>query len=169
MKCAFTIAPVLGTILLISSYSQGEQPNATSPETASSENIEQLLTNLGAEWSKVNLSHDTSALERILAPDLVYIADDPGHVNDGTMLSKQELIAFDEKDSNKYSTAENRNVKVRVYGNDFAVSTGDYHVTGFDQNGKEFDRIARFTNVWVRRNGSWQVVAGHNTWLPTKQ
>lgn len=136
MKRVFAIATVFVAMLFMSACSQGGQSNASSPETASSENIEQVLTNLCAEWANVALSRDTSVLERILAPDLVYIADDPEQLSDGTILSKQDLIAYDENNSYKHSTAENRNVKFRVYGNDFAVGTGDYHVTGSIKTGK---------------------------------
>jgi ketosteroid isomerase-like protein len=108
-----------------------------------------------------------SVFERILAPDFVYILDDPEHLSEGRVLNKQEYIAYEAsvgKNLNKYSTAEGRNLKVRAYGGDTAVSTGEFHVTGFDQKGKKFDRVSRFINVWVEHEGSWQAVVAQNTW-----
>jgi uncharacterized protein DUF4440 len=170
MKWAFT-ASIVCIAMMVSSCSQAKLSNATSPQALPSENIEQTLMNLHAEWGKVPLSGDVSVLERLLAPDFVYIADDPEHLRNGSMMSKQEYIAYEArigKETNTYTSAESRNMKVRVYGRDFAVSTGDFHVAGSDRNGNEFRRISRWMNIWVRRNGAWQAVAAQNTWTPAK-
>ena len=50
-----------------------------------------------------------------------------------------------------------------MYGKNFAISNGDHHEA--DKEGKPFSRKFRFTNVWVRKNGKWKVVAGHESEL----
>ncbi|MEE2612028.1 MAG: nuclear transport factor 2 family protein, partial [Pseudomonadota bacterium] len=56
-------------------------------------------------------------------------------------------------------------LNVRVYGKNFAIGNGDHHEAGEDKDGKPFSWKFRFTNVWVRQNGKWQVVAGHSSLL----
>ena len=55
--------------------------------------------------------------------------------------------------------------KAHVYGKNLAIGNGDHHEAGKDKDGKPFSRKFRFTNVWVRRNGKWQVVRGHASQL----
>ena len=52
-----------------------------------------------------------------------------------------------------------------MYGKNFAISNGDHHEAGKDKEGKPFSKKFRFTNVWVRKNGKWKVVAGHESEL----
>jgi ketosteroid isomerase-like protein len=103
------------------------------------------------------LSKDISLLERIWAPDLSYIEAD------GSVFNKQEGIAAVSKDTDIVTNAVVSNFKVRIYGKDFAVTSGDQAVEGRDKDGKEFRRKGRFTNVWVKQSGAWQCVAGHSS------
>ena len=84
---------------------------------------------------------------------------------DGTVYTKTAFIALYEDDTNTYTKAANIAFKVRVYGKNFALTVGDDHYAGEDKDGKPFTNKGRFTNVWVRRNGRWQVVAGHSSKL----
>jgi len=54
-------------------------------------------------------------------------------------------------------------VKVRPYG-DWAVVTGKTHVAG-RYEGDEIDVTLRFTDVFRRAQGKWQVVASQATLL----
>ena len=133
-----------------------------SPDTArsaapadDSENITKVLTELSIPWGKAPLTKNTDHLKRILADDLAYI------IPDGTVYTKRAFLALYENDTKTYTSAANTAFNVRVYGKNFAVATGDDHYVGKDKDGKPFSNKGRFTNVWVRKNGTWQVVAGH--------
>jgi ketosteroid isomerase-like protein len=52
-----------------------------------------------------------------------------------------------------------RCVSVRVYG-DAAVATGRTRASG-RSHGQDVTVVLRFTDVFVRRGGRWQVVASH--------
>ena len=167
MKRILTVATILLATVLMFACSQSGQFDATTStpptEAVSRESVEEALIALHAEWAKAELSRDTSALDRILAADFLYTRED------GRATNKQEYIAEVQNSTDVLSTAENRNVKLRAYGNEFAVATGDFYVAGTGKDGKDIDGISRWTNVSVKRNGSWQAVAGHNSWLPTKR
>ena len=137
-----------------------------SPDTAHSagpdydvEKIAKELTQLSIPWGKAPLTKDTGHLKRILADDFSYI------IPDGTVYTKKAFLALYENDTNTYTSAANTAFNVRVYGKNFAVTTGDDHYVGKDKDGKPFSNKGRFTNVWVRSNGRWQVVAGHSSKL----
>jgi len=133
-----------------------------SPDTAYSaapdydaEKITKELTQLSIPWGKAPLTRDTDHLKRIWADDFSFIIDD------GTVFDKEGFLAFSEEDPDTYSSSSNTAFNVRVYGKNFAVTTGDMSTAGKDKEGKPFSRTFRFTNVWVRKSGTWQVVAGH--------
>ena len=121
------------------------------------EKITEELTQLSIPWGKVPLTKNTGHLKRIWADDFSYI------MPDGTVYDKRAFLDFD--DNNTYTSSGNTAFKVRVYSKDFAVTTGDMSTAGKDKDGKPFSRKSRFTNVWVRKSGKWQVVAGHASWL----
>jgi ketosteroid isomerase-like protein len=127
-----------------------------------STDIERTLRQLSSEWAKVPLTRDVSLLKRIWAPDFAYVTPD------GSVFGKEKGIADVAKGTAKFSSAENSNLKIRVYGGSAAVVTGDFHVTGRDQDGKPIDARSRFTNVWILQNGAWQCVSGHSSILASK-
>ena len=54
---------------------------------------------------------------------------------------------------------------VRIEGNT-GVVTGINHVKGKDEKGVAFDRQARFTDVFIKRDGRWRVLATQGTTIP---
>jgi ketosteroid isomerase-like protein len=57
-------------------------------------------------------------------------------------------------------------MKISVYG-DSAVLTGVEHLKG-TYKGVFGEGAIRFTNVFVRRDGRWQLVAHQGTWVQKK-
>jgi ketosteroid isomerase-like protein len=53
-------------------------------------------------------------------------------------------------------------MSVRMEGNT-AVVVGVNHVKGRDDKGVAFDRNFRFTDIFVKRDGRWQVLATQGT------
>lgn len=53
-------------------------------------------------------------------------------------------------------------LRVRIEGNT-AVVTGVNSSKGRDEKGLPFDRRSRFTDVFVKRDGRWQVLATQGT------
>jgi ketosteroid isomerase-like protein len=160
MKTLLVLITIIALTCFVTSCSSNEPPPAAAPSAASSggeENVEQVLAKLSDEWGQVPLKKDASPLERIWAPDYSYIEAD------GSVINKQEGIAAVSKNTDTHTSAVVSNFKVRVFGKDFAVASGDYTDEGRDKSGKEFRRKSRFTNVWAKQNGAWQCVAGHSS------
>ncbi len=141
------------SITLSGCVSTGPTQSAVSADEA--EKITEELTQLSSPWGKASLTKDTAHLKRIWADDFSYIGAD------GTVYDEKANLALYEDDPNTYTSAANTAFNVRVFSKNFAVTDGDNYVLGKDKDGKPFSKKWRFTNVWVRENGKWKVVAGH--------
>ena len=135
------------------------RPTQSAVSAEEAEKITEVLKKLNYPWSQVSITKDMAHLERIWSDDFSYI------MPDGTVFDKKAGFAFFEDSTDTYTSAVTAPFKVRVYGKNFVVANGDYHGAGKDKDGKPFSRKFRFTNVWVRQNGKWQVVAGHSSQL----
>ena len=86
------------------------------------------------------------------------------------MNDKEAALADFEGNTDTVTSGVISDYKVRVYGKNFAVVAGDYHVAGKDKDGKPFSRKFRWTGVWVRKQMStgerkWQCVSEHGSKL----
>ena len=142
---------------LVFALTPGLSPDAahSAAPADEAEKVKKVITQLSNQWGQVFINRDLPFLERIWADDFSYIG------SDGTVYDKKAGLAFFADNPDTYTRAVNTSFKVRVYGNNFAVAAGADHLEGKDKEGKPFSRRNRFTNVWVRKNGTWQVVAGH--------
>lgn len=80
-------------------------------------------------------------------------------VEDGSTFSKSGYIAHNGDSTVHVEVTEMSGQNVRMHGNT-AIVTGAYHEKGVS-DGKPYEYRDRFTDVWMNRNGSWQVVASH--------
>ena len=103
---------------------------------------------------KAFLDADVSALERVLTPDFTLT------LSNGEVSTRADEI--NELQSNKvhYDVFENYDMLARLYGNDTAVVLGKTRVKG-TADGKAFDRVVQFTDTLIKRDGRWQLAAGH--------
>jgi hypothetical protein len=106
------------------------------------------------------LQSDVTALDRLLADDLVYI-----HSN-AQVDSKQAFIESLRSGAVKYLSMKRSDVRVRTFGC-VAVITGlanyDVHF-----NGKDISVDLRFHSVWARRDGRLQFISWQSTRTPAK-
>ena len=59
-----------------------------------------------------------------------------------------------------YDVFENYDMIVRLYGDNTAVVLGKTRVKGTAE-GKPLDRVVQFTDTLIKRDGRWQLAAGH--------
>lgn len=77
-------------------------------------------------------------------------------------MNKKELDAFFESKKFQYLSAEFDDLTIQSYGSDFAIAK--YRdLSTFRMNGETVSNPRRFTNVWVRRDGRWVIVAEHSS------
>jgi len=103
---------------------------------------------------------DVEALDRIYADDILVTApvgicvDKPAVMDEVRRASAQAVVGrYDKED-----------LKVRGFG-DTVVSS--YRMTAWATvEGQEIKRSLCITNVWMKRNSHWQIVARHTASLP---
>ena len=101
---------------------------------------------------------DVALLDKLLAVELTYTHGDARRIDKSAFLADFTTGAF------RYSMIEPSDVMVKLYG-EVAVVTGAAAMRVL-QNGTANDIRIRYTNVHVKRNGAWQMVAWQATRLP---
>jgi ketosteroid isomerase-like protein len=128
----------------------GDSKSFTASEVA------ELLRGIEARLAAAWVNGDRSFIEQILADDWS-VTDLTGRV-----LTRAEVLeeAFGSKDR-KIVSMQIDDIKVRSFG-DWAIVTGKTQAAGEYQGGA-VEVLLRFTDVFVYRDGSWQVVASQAT------
>src|SRR5712692_2480094 len=141
-----TLAVALGIVAVV----YGQKDNHTDPN----DEVALFLIDMERQWLQANMTHDPSILEKILADDYQIMRPT------GRFSTKSEEIAH-VKASNpscKLQSDHLDDAKVRVFG-DVAVLYGweTFVVKCTDKvkTGTYF-----WSDVWLKRNGRWQAVAG---------
>jgi len=150
--------PIIAVLLLSAvSTAIAQQPSARPPDAA---NTEQAVQQQDQKRIRAQITADTIALRRIYADDFLGIGPT------GVVRNKAEVLADFTSHALTYQSITTAEVRVRVYGNT-AVETGRSTMVGQDR-GKAVPRDNRFTRVWVKKNGRWQLVANHYSLLTTQ-
>ena len=87
-------------------------------------------------------------------------------IEDGSTYGKTGYVSFTAKPSVQIDVVEMSDLKIRLHGST-AVLTGAYHERGKNK-GEAYDYHDRFTDVWMKSNGKWRLVASHYS-VPVKQ
>jgi ketosteroid isomerase-like protein len=117
-----------------------------------------MLLYMERDWANADVTGDAAWLESHLADDYSGISS-----RTGKLFTKSEEVADMRNRKSTVTAADNLNTNVRMLGDDAAVVTGTYRLQGREQDGKPFDRTLAYTDVWVKRDGRWQVLASQGT------
>ncbi|MGI9066737.1 MAG: nuclear transport factor 2 family protein [Pyrinomonadaceae bacterium] len=110
-------------------------------------------------WNDAQLSGNADALDSLWANDLVVT------VPNMPVMDKSESLAFVRSGKMRFQVYKTSDLRIRVYRN-AALVTGQLERTRSANRG-EFEDDWRFTKVYVRRSGRWQVVAWHGSHVGT--
>ena len=155
MRTTFVIALLA---LSATSTALGQKQEARNDQ---GKGIDRTIRQLDSERIQAQIDADTVALNRIYADDFVGVGPS------GTVRTKPQVISDFTSGGLKFQSITTDDVQVRVYGNT-VVETGRSTMIGQDKN-KVVPRDNRFTRVWVKLHGSWQLVANHYSFLVTQQ
>jgi ketosteroid isomerase-like protein len=118
------------------------------------------LKTIEYEWIQARLKGDIAYLERLYAPELRITGAD------GSVIERNTDIARFASGAIKPQSMEREDMRITVYG-DAAVVIGRDNLKG-TYNGVSGGGSVRFTHVYVRRDGRWQLVASQGTWIQAK-
>lgn len=119
---------------------------------------ESKIRALESAWNLAEQEKNTSALDQMLASTFVYTEFDGSFSNKSQFLKNVKNAAINS------DQITNQDVAVYLYG-DTAIVTGAYKEKGLE-NGKAFTRRGRFTDAWIKQNGTWLCVASQATLTP---
>lgn len=147
----FTVLITLSTALAI-----GQSVDAVkkSPQELADE---KTLLRLEHEWNEALKTRNAAWFEQNLAGDMTDIVS-----SDGSQHTKEENIEFLKTDKTIYESLELSNLNVRVEGN-AGVVTGINHIKARDDKGQAVDVKFAFTDIYIKRDGRWQVWASQHT------
>jgi len=118
------------------------------------------VLSLEKKWTESYKHRDVSMLAELLAEDFVIT------VEDGSTYGKAGYISHTADSTVRVDIAEQSDMRVRLHGNT-AVVTGAYHEVG-GSKGNRYEYRDRLTDVWMKIDGKWQVIASHYS-VPVKQ
>src|SRR6478609_841460 len=115
---------------------------------------EQEVLQFERDACKAFLEADVVALERVLTPDFTLT------LSNGEVSTRSDEINELRSGKVHYDVFENYDMLARLYGDSLAVILGKTRVKG-TADGKPFDRVVQFTDTLIKRDGRWQLAAGH--------
>ena len=116
-----------------------------------------LIIKLENDWAKALINRDEKTFNKLLATDFFYTENDK-------MYSRAEVIQSSMSVSETIENAHNEDMVVHIKEKT-AIVTGWLFVNGRNSN-DAFKRKYRFTDVWFKQNGNWQLIAAQDYLLP---
>lgn len=135
---------------LATSVALGQKQTASRDRSSG---VEQAIRQLDKERIQAQIGADAATLDRIYADDFIGVGPS------GTVRTKPQVLLDFTSGDLKFQSITTEEVQVRVYENT-AVETGLSTMVGQDR-GKTVPRDTRFTRVWIKQKGHWQLVANH--------
>ena len=94
---------------------------------------------------------DTETLDRMFADEVAWTT--PG----GELLTKAQVLANIKSQTQQYLTVNHDDRRLHVYGNTVVLTV--HSVSTARYKGNTFNYPRRFTNVYLKRDGRWQLIA----------
>jgi hypothetical protein len=116
---------------------------------------ERSVTQIERELVKGLIAGDASIFEQYLAGTYIFTSPD------GIVSDKAQTIADIKSGDLKFKSSKLDDLKVQSYGNTAVATYGSTDQGSY--KGKDISGRFRWTDVFVKRNGRWQIVAGHGT------
>jgi ketosteroid isomerase-like protein len=98
---------------------------------------------------------DIPALDKLLLPGVVFTTAT------GRVMDKKAVLAMLASPDTRYESVESDQVNRKITG-DIAIETGKVRVRG-TRHGKPVNETQRYTDVWLRQDGRWQLAAEHTS------
>jgi ketosteroid isomerase-like protein len=150
MRAIFAVAMlVIAATSLIMGQAQAKKPGGPSDSTA------EAVRQLHSEIVQAQLASDTATLDRLWADD--HIFTNPL----GVVQTKAQRLAEMQSGGRRLETFSIADIQVRAYG-DTAVVTSRATLKG-QRQGQDISGQYRGIDVYVKKQGQWQVVAAQAT------
>jgi len=133
----------------------------SSAQAESNAAAEQQIRKVEEERRQAILHNDIKALDSLIAPEYTAVFQ----INGGRVTTKADELAMDQPGARKVESWSPTDVNIQIYGN-VGLVIGLAEVTDVLKGERRHIRV-RYTHVWVKRNGGWQLVHRHTTRVVT--
>jgi hypothetical protein len=140
-------------LLILAASSVAAQATTPPVRLNQEQATEQNLARLEQLWTTALMRRDRAAIERTLGPKFVYTLND-------SMRYRPEYVAMLLAPGDIITDARVDSIEVQAAGN-IGVTTGWRTIWGRGPQGP-FERRYRFTDTWMPRSGTWQMIAAHD-------
>jgi ketosteroid isomerase-like protein len=132
------------------------EQGASQNKTDAAEQTKREVLRVEDQRNHAMLKADTTALDRIYADEIAWT------MSTGELLTKAQILANIRSGKQKLdSIIVSDDIRLHVYGNT-VVMTGRTPTT-LRYKGSSIDYPRRYTNVYVKQAGQWQLVVHHST------
>jgi ketosteroid isomerase-like protein len=161
MNMKYRLLVVAGFVSILSAWSCTKAPEPTSTATqatkspAQTGDVEATIARLEKDWVAAIQKKDLVALDGLLADD--FVGTSP------TAQTFRKTDAIDDLKNAKYvvDKMDMGEVSVNVYGTSAVAFTTQDEKSKY--GGQDTSGHYLFTDVWVKKEGRWQVVASHGS------
>jgi hypothetical protein len=136
---------------------QGQQGRWAAADNATAK----FMVDAERQWAEAGCTHNKIA-EKILADDF------QGTSPEGNRYTKSEEVADTADLSKTARDCRLIDAKVRFFGDDLATVYGSESSVRKAKDATEKSRCLIWTDTWLKRNGTWQIVAAQDTQFDCK-
>jgi ketosteroid isomerase-like protein len=143
-------------LFLLSSCSSGTVPaTASTPviEARASDNVEETIIGLERKWAEAIVNRDMVTLDELIADDFT------GTSWSGDTYSKTKAIEDIEFKVYAAQSLDLEGIKVNVFGDTAVVTLTQVEKSKIEN--KDHSGRYGYSDVWVKRDGSWQAVSSY--------
>ncbi|MEH1892248.1 MAG: nuclear transport factor 2 family protein [Nostoc sp.] len=119
------------------------------------QSLTQELENLEVELREAMLRNDITALDRLLADEVIFT--DP----QGSVIDKVEDLSLHQSGDLVITSYEADELIVRVFGST-GITNLKVRLTGLFK-GESFSGVYRYTRTYLKQNEQWQIIAAQAT------
>ena|SRR5580765_2466541 len=157
----FMLLAVAASSVASCAKSNEKAPSAIATATAAAtpasqiEEVEKTILKMETDWADSFVEGDMAFTERITADDYSFIN------SNGETQTKAQFVEMFNSKAYKITYLDLDNFKVRVFGDTAVATYGQTEKRQYE--GRDNSGHYVYTDVWVNRNGGWQIVASHGT------
>ncbi|MBB5345775.1 nuclear transport factor 2 family protein [Tunturibacter empetritectus] len=149
----FAVA-IAKTLFLVQAYAQQSHWSSADDKTA------KYIIEMERKWAE-GVCVDNGVVAGLLADDF------QGTSTSGARFTKADELK-DEKGPRTAHECELDEAKVRFFGDSLAVVYGSEHYVGKDKSQPNIEVCQVWTDTWLKRGGTWQIIASHDNRVKCK-
>ena len=146
------------SLILILAISATAQQGGTGKSSTASTAADQALEHRFREYADALTKRDLATLDKIWASEYTFINPQ------GELVTKVQRMANLKSGATQFKSINPQREKLQVKGN-LAIDIGHVTLEGTKYGGQESSGDYRYMNVWIKKEGQWQLLANQITMI----